>query len=133
MGNIKFDACTIDSNKVRSIIIKMLKKSTVSDLVDFEDSDLILHCSELWADNTVYVLNYKILVYNKNAYVLPNLASIYYSERDGKYHLDLTTIVIYPTWNNNNPDKEYIITDIMKLHDKFDLLDLVVGGKNNEK
>lgn len=127
MDKIKFDACTIDSNKVRSIIIKMLKKSTVSDLVDFEDSDLILHCSELWADNTVYVLNYKILVYNKNACVLPNLTSIYYSERDGKYHLDLTIIVIYPTWNNNNPDAEYITTEIMKLHDKFELSDLIKG------
>lgn len=126
MDKIEFNALTVDNNKVKSIILDMLKKSYFKDLLFFKESDLLLYCGELWDDSTVYEIDYKILLSRKDSFILPNSASLYYSSKDGKYHFDLTVIVIH--YHN----ELYMSTNIIKLHDKFDLSDLV-KEKNNEQ
>ena len=120
-----YAALTVDNNKVKSIILDMLKKSYFKDFLIFKESDLFLYCNELFADSTVYEIYYKILLGIKDSFILPNSASLYYSSKDGKYHFDLTVILIH--YHN----ELYISTNIIKLHDKFDLSDLV-KEKNNE-
>ena len=67
----------------------------------------------------MYEIYYKILLEIKDSFILPN------SGKDGKYHFDLTVILIH--YHN----ELYMSTNIIKLHDKFDLSDLV-KEKNNE-
>ena len=123
---IEFNALTVNNDKIKSIIINMLKKSDFKDLLVFKESDLLLYCRELFADSTVYELDYTILVDRKDSFILPNHASLYYCSKDGKYHVNLKIILIH--YHN----ELYVSTEIINLHDTFELSDLVVGGENNE-